>query len=408
MELQTLFGITLIAIALVNAIIFIKKGQLTKPLALFGWSLFSLSVFVGSFLFFIEGEFLLKFPFAFRAYAPTFFLIAPLFYLYLRNTLTNTIHVTWKDSFHLLPALGVLLSYIPIYTLDSQSRWELMNQLLANPDAIHLIGEGYIPTAWMPFLKMSSFIVYAFLSGKLLIQRWEAWKNLSSLGWLKVSVYFFAGIAFIFILFSYKQILDIREVWETQVITTFCFVSMYLLVILLNLYIGLFPEQIFTTSTFETQKTKLTLEKGRSYFHWITLFKNTSIPETSHANDYEQALSDEQFKSIDLIIRQNKLYLQKDLTLLKLSKIINISSRKLSSLIHEHTGKGYSDFINCYRASFAKEKIDEGYLNNYTIEALSDQAGFNSRVTFYNVFKKIQGVCPSDYHKRNIEGLNFS
>jgi AraC-like DNA-binding protein len=43
--------------------------------------------------------------------------------------------------------------------------------------------------------------------------------------------------------------------------------------------------------------------------------------------------------------------------------------------------------------------INEGSLNNLTIEAIAIKSGFQSYSNFYNVFKEELGVTPSDYIK---------
>jgi AraC-like DNA-binding protein len=48
-----------------------------------------------------------------------------------------------------------------------------------------------------------------------------------------------------------------------------------------------------------------------------------------------------------------------------------------------------------------KEKIKEGELKQFTLEALALSAGFHSRITFIRAVKKLKGVTPSEYFGKN-------
>jgi len=44
--------------------------------------------------------------------------------------------------------------------------------------------------------------------------------------------------------------------------------------------------------------------------------------------------------------------------------------------------------------------ITNGYLEYKTIDSLSLECGFNSRITFFNNFKKLNGISPKAFAKR--------
>jgi AraC-like DNA-binding protein len=58
-------------------------------------------------------------------------------------------------------------------------------------------------------------------------------------------------------------------------------------------------------------------------------------------------------------------------------------------------------FINSYRIEEAKIILLSNKHSNYTIEAISEIVGFNSKSAFNNAFKNRVGVTPSDYIKQN-------
>ena len=54
-------------------------------------------------------------------------------------------------------------------------------------------------------------------------------------------------------------------------------------------------------------------------------------------------------------------------------------------------------FINSHRIEYAIKLINDGYLQNYSIEALAGKSGFNSQENFNRVFKLLKKVTPSEF-----------
>ena len=72
-------------------------------------------------------------------------------------------------------------------------------------------------------------------------------------------------------------------------------------------------------------------------------------------------------------------------------------------ILKDYTNTNYQmtfiDLINKNRVEYFVDLIKFGKYNNYTIEALSQLAGFGSRIHLYNNFKKFHGGKPSDLMK---------
>ena len=54
-------------------------------------------------------------------------------------------------------------------------------------------------------------------------------------------------------------------------------------------------------------------------------------------------------------------------------------------------------FINSHRIEYAIKLINDGYLQNYSIEALAEKSGFSSQENFNRVFKLLKKVTPSEF-----------
>jgi AraC-like DNA-binding protein len=60
---------------------------------------------------------------------------------------------------------------------------------------------------------------------------------------------------------------------------------------------------------------------------------------------------------------------------------------------------GFREFLNRFRIEYLIQIKDRPEWRNFTLEAISSECGFNSRITFINNFKQITGKSPSEYFK---------
>lgn len=111
------------------------------------------------------------------------------------------------------------------------------------------------------------------------------------------------------------------------------------------------------------------------------------------------------------LMDQQKPFKNPDLSIADLSEMLNSKTHILSRLVNEHYNKNFRDFINEYRVrEFILLSVSDEY-KNYTFLALAYEVGFNSKSTFNLAFKKVTGLSPSDYFKRNfnvIKGLDVN
>lgn len=100
-------------------------------------------------------------------------------------------------------------------------------------------------------------------------------------------------------------------------------------------------------------------------------------------------------------MKKQEAFLNPDLNLKGLAEEIGLPKNHLSRIINEKEGKSFYDFINAYRVEEVKRLLADPGQEKETILALAFQAGFNSKATFNSVFKKLTGESPFEYRKKN-------
>jgi len=105
---------------------------------------------------------------------------------------------------------------------------------------------------------------------------------------------------------------------------------------------------------------------------------------------------------IKSIIKKEKLFLDKEMSLKKISEKTQLSPRDVSLSINQGMQQNFVDFINSYRIESFKQIIRQESSSNYTLVAIAENCGFKSSSTFYAAFKKQMGITPKQY-KDNLD-----
>lgn len=102
-------------------------------------------------------------------------------------------------------------------------------------------------------------------------------------------------------------------------------------------------------------------------------------------------------KQVKTLLQETKIYTDPDLKIGTIAEKVGVSSHKLSYIFSQHLHTSYYDYIYEYRVEEFKRLAQADKKQTYTLVALSEKAGFNSRATFFRAFKKLEGVTPGDY-----------
>ena len=94
---------------------------------------------------------------------------------------------------------------------------------------------------------------------------------------------------------------------------------------------------------------------------------------------------------IQTYMNNKKPYLDPDLTLSRLSRMMGIPVKDLSSTINRATGESVSRYINAARITTAQALMQ----NSESITDAMFQSGFNTKSNFNREFLRVSGTSPS-------------
>lgn len=112
------------------------------------------------------------------------------------------------------------------------------------------------------------------------------------------------------------------------------------------------------------------------------------------ANDFNNS------ENIEKMYNYIKENYHKKIKLEEASKLLNISVVSFTRLIKQHTGKSFIDFLNEMRLGHATRQLIE---TNTSIAQVCFNCGFNNVSNFNRIFKRKQGVTPSEF-RNNFAG----
>jgi AraC-like DNA-binding protein len=146
-------------------------------------------------------------------------------------------------------------------------------------------------------------------------------------------------------------------------------------------------------------------------FFYPTILYNIPLKSTYFESIGNNDLEKKKYKNYELesdyiMIIKNKLdsflnskKIGEDFNLSSISFETKIPTHHLNLFFKEELQISFTSWKHKYKIQYALKLINEGSLNNLTIEAIATKSGFQSYSNFYNVFKEELGVTPSDYIK---------
>ena len=143
------------------------------------------------------------------------------------------------------------------------------------------------------------------------------------------------------------------------------------------------PEKFFGLTNYDAMKS------------WLSDFVNNTADQVAKMSGNNSSG----------IIRDAKIYIEenydKEISLESVSASVCVTPYYLSRLFKKETGENFSAYLTQFRIFKSKALL---YSTDKSIKAIANETGFNSQAYFHRVFKKIEGVSPSDFIEKNRKG----
>ncbi len=136
---------------------------------------------------------------------------------------------------------------------------------------------------------------------------------------------------------------------------------------------------------------------GSMQNHTVTDLERDSL---SHQAAGTRKYSNEQLanKLTDLFTEKN-IYKNPELKITDVSQLLGTNRTYVSELINSDFACSFVEFVNRYRFNEAKRLLNDVEPEVFTLNDISEHAGFGSLGTFIRVFRQFEGVTPGKYRE---------
>ena len=153
-----------------------------------------------------------------------------------------------------------------------------------------------------------------------------------------------------------------------------------------------------------------------AFFYWVVgffgikqidIYKDKYVKNTTHDTllqyseepvELDTNKATEIALSVDALLKNRKLFLKHDLTLIDLALITRTNRNSLSYVIKNHLGLNFNNYINQKRINYAKNILSLDRI--VSKQKLYKDCGFQSQVKFCTVFKEITGETPMRFRNK--------
>jgi AraC-like DNA-binding protein len=332
----------------------------------------SFTIYLASSAYYATGLFRV-YPHFFGFSYPTPWLFGPLVYLYAIAASDRAWRFGRRDWIHFAPAIVATLISFRYYLLDGASKVAMYERLSA----------GDVPTQFglLEPTKFISGIAYSIATVMYLRgharQIEDSYSNVArvNLRWLL----WLAGAA------AATWVLAIcLELFGPPQRTNNDYVALAIAIVIYAIgYFGLRQPEVFRyqTSEFAVVRPDPPIE---------TRYERSGLTD-------DEALQLE--RELRRVMEAEQPWKDSELTLPQLAERVGSTPHKLSEVLNSQVGETFYDFVNGYRVREVQRRIKDGEARRLKILALALDAGFASKSTFNQVFKKHTNLTPSDFRQ---------
>jgi AraC-like DNA-binding protein len=353
---------------------------------------------------------------------PLFLSFFPTFYFYIKSLIIREYHFSRKEYRHLWPAIILFSLSLPYYVISGEKRESFFSQ-----------GTGLLESQWLTYLKYTYyFFIYGYFNFQVVLYSIKiarlykihktnlessfSFKNSIQLSWVIILT---VMIVVFLILLDLSYLLgktrhDYYHIWINLIM---------LLIILLFGIFGILQRDIyphhelaFIEPEEEVKPVSVIIESGKADQETVDIVimqHGTKInPEVVSGDDDDSSrvkkyagsgLTEQQKKVLKKTLEKlmkEKLFLNEKLTIDDMADKMETNSKYLSQVINESHNQNFYTYINAFRIQEAQKLLKDKYHQKYSIQGIARLAGFSSKSSFNEAFRRVTGMTPSEYQEK--------
>lgn len=307
------------------------------------------------------------YTFQIKSILPLSLIFVPLIYLYTKLNTKENKRITYYDLKYFLPFFIVLIYNVPFYLGSSKQKIGYFER--------ENISGSALPIDQLEIVLVNLIIfVFAILIFSLVRKMRKNFENeVSNYSGELVRLMFFLAITVLIFTITglILSLLQILNKSYPEILDFLTAIGSTLLIYFIGYYTLLHPQ----------------------IFHPLKEEPKTVFPKP--IQDIKENMYDDFFAKIVDSMEKDKIYRDPELTLQSISKKVKIPTYLISKIIRAKTDLNFYNFVNKYRIEEVKQVLRKN--KSPQIMQIAFAAGFNSKSSFYNYFKKDTSLSPKDY-----------
>lgn len=330
--------------------------------------------------------------------SPFWYLIGPLMYFYVRNTMYGSNRLHLKDFWHFIPFIIQSLHIAPYVFSPFAHKLEMAQRVIDQPNTLFTYTWGWIYPSIVNFYgRPLSGMLYAVGSLVFLYRKTTLFQKRSTyqrdLFWWFMILLGGVTLLYVLSLLLFKEVFRSGKDMRVVFAESGFYISIGLIYFMIAFVPMFFPHLLYGN----IENLKLSRLSSRNE-------KPSVAPEPASSVQVNMPVSLDRLQEMEELIdayhKVHKPYIHPDFNLAKMAEDLEIPEYQLYYYFRYHKKQKFVDYRTQLRIEHAKDLLSSGAANALTLEAVAKASGYQYRTTFIEHFKKITGIVPSEYSHR--------
>jgi len=359
---------------------------------------------------------------------PLEFAWGPLLYLY-AYSMTNR-SVGLRQIFHFIPFLLIFAEPIAFAMYSAEQQSLFINYIWSARENAELGRQvfEFVPAFWRPFVSIHlhgvlfavHFGVYCYLVLRQLhlhnfrLEKHFSYTEQMNLRWLRTLTILCALFLLLYLVFDRARIVFFGHFEITEFGPNVPFLFLVVCIYVIGIA-ALRQPSIFrgvkdaTSDDHELESTPApesipgSADVGELQSVSAVDEAATNVPPAKYSRSGISQQDAQRFKELILqTMEHRKPYLDSELTLRGLANQVGITYHQASQVINRQMNQRFFSFVNDYRIELAKNMMADPSTRDMPIVELALEVGFKSKSSFYDAFKKVTSLTPTQF-KNSLE-----